>query len=89
MSIRYIFGIHDGGFVLLGCVFLGFGIYGIKSGQTWGKAVRGGSNQVLRAENPGSFWFLISLHILIGTLMMIYGLFGLSPHDLLREFMGG
>ncbi len=85
MELKHIFGIHDGGFVLLACVFFGIGIYGIKSGQTWGR----GTNMVLRDESPGSYWFLISLHFLIGTGILIYGLFGLTPRDLWLGFTGG
>ena len=62
------------GAVLVGVLCIHGAIAQVRSGETWGAT---GKGRVFRSEEPGYFWALFAVRIVLGPLALLLGWFAL------------
>lgn len=70
---------HDATAIAFGCAFAGAlciigAISQVITGVTWGAT---GKGKVFRAEEPGYFWYMFSVRIILGPIAFIPGIIAL------------
>lgn len=66
--------------IAMGCVFVGaLCIWGaidqVRTGETWGAT---GKGRVYRAGEPGYFWYMFAVRIVLGPISLVLGLLALQ-----------
>lgn len=70
----HIFGIYDGRSVLLGVLFLWFGVDALRTGEAW--FTHGGWK---KDEHPNMYQGIVVTQFLVGLIALLVGIFGLPP----------